>query len=125
MTAEPIEPDAEVTPLRAVQDEVEGESQVADDGSIVVQLVTEFGKADITVPPQRKWRSIAKNALHREDDLAWAAQTLSVEDYQEWIRLNPSGEESGEFFTTWGRLVGEALGSAIAANRRSRRSQGR
>lgn len=100
--------------------EAAAESEAEEDGSIVVQLVTDFGKADIRVPPLRKWRSLAKNALFsREDDMAWAAQTLSFEDAQAWMRLNPTGDEAAAFFDEWGRLTGQKLGEALASRRQS------
>jgi hypothetical protein len=120
---EPPAPAAEtggtLTPLRAVQAETEAEQHVTDDGSVVVELVTDYGKADIRVPPIRKWRSIAKNALYmRDDDLSWAAQTLSPADTQEWIGLNPTGEDTAAFFERWANMTGQALGEALAARRR-------
>lgn len=109
----------QVAALRAVKAETEAEVVQLDDGSIVVTLHTDFGHADIRVPPFRRWRSVAKNALYnRDDDLAWAVQTLSADDAQEWIRLNPTGEDAGRFFADWGRATGQTLGEALASRRR-------
>jgi hypothetical protein len=97
--------------------EVEGEEQLADDGSCTVKLVTEFGEALITVPPLSSWRSVARNALFtKQDDLTWAARTLSTEDATTWMDLDPTQAESSEFFERWGRVVGVAMGKLHASH---------
>jgi hypothetical protein len=74
------------------------EAAKADDGSVVVRLVTENGEADITVPPRNKWRSMARNRLSSNDDMGWAVLTLSREDAEAWIDLDPTVDESATFF---------------------------
>jgi hypothetical protein len=97
-----------------------------DDGGVTVTLVTELGQADIRVPPLGRWRSKARNALFsRLDDLAWAATTLSVEDLQTWMDLDPTQDEVEVFFQGWGRSTGQSLGESRAARRASTRTRGR
>jgi len=85
------------------------------DGSVVVRLVTEFGEADITVPPQAKWRSSARHALFTNgDDLGWARSVLSETDMKAWLDLDPTQDEMEAFFRAWGRATG---------NRAARRSR--
>jgi hypothetical protein len=69
-----------------------------DDGSVVVTLSTEAGEAEIRVPPRGKWKSMARNRLSQGDDLGWAVLTLSREDAEAWIDLDPDQEESSRFF---------------------------
>jgi hypothetical protein len=118
----PDGPDPEGAParaLRAVTAETAAEQTAAGDGSVTVTLRTEYGQADIQVPPMRKWRSVAKSALfNREDDLTWAGQTLSPEDVMSWVQLNPTGEDTANFFDEWGSKTGQALGEALASRRR-------
>lgn len=91
------------------------------EGWFMVTLRTADGEADLAVPPMDDWRATAKNAAFtRGDELAWAVETLSAEDSRQWLELNPTGRETREFFTEWGRLVGLAEG-----NRAHRRAQGR
>ncbi len=84
-----------------------------DDGSVVVRLVTENGDADIRVPPRNKWRSMARNRLTSNDDMGWAVLTLSREDAEAWIDLDPTVDESTAFF--------EAFDKAAPANNRAER----
>jgi hypothetical protein len=105
--------------------EVETETET-DDGSVVVTLATDLGKADVTVPPLSAWRSMARNALFsRGDDLFWAQRTLTPEDAQAWMELDPTQAEVQDFFAAWGRVTGQMLGESAAANRASRRMQRR
>lgn len=95
--------------LSAVEAEVAAEEN--GDGSVVVTLRTELGFADIRVPPMGRWRALARNAIFtRGDSLLWAAKTLSPTDAQQWVRLDPSGEEVDEFFEDFGRASEQALG---------------
>ena len=77
-----------------------------DDGSIVVKLVTDFGEADLRVPPRGKWRSMAMNRLTQLDSLGWAALTLSEEDAEKWIDLDPTADEVQRFMEDFNRLSG-------------------
>ncbi len=78
-----------------------------DDGSIVVRLVTDLGEADITVPPRARWRSTARNRLSSQDDLGWAAGTLSDDDVKTWIDLDPVWEDVENFFESFNKLAPE------------------
>ncbi len=69
------------------------------EGWVTIRLVTELGEADIQVPPRNKWGSIARNRLLQGDDLGWAVMTLHRDDYETWIDLDPTSEESETFFT--------------------------
>lgn len=106
--------------------EVEVAEEQGDDGSVVVTLQTAEGDADIRVPPLSRWRSTARNALFsRGDDMFWAAKTLSQKDAQAWADLDPTQEESQDFFQQWGELTGMSLGNGAASNRASRRMRTR
>lgn len=91
-------------------------ARVADDGSMLVPLVTVNGSADIRIPAPRKWRAVAKNALFSQGDaLTWAGRTLSTDDYATFIQLDPDGDELDAFWREWGRLTGEALADFLAS----------
>jgi hypothetical protein len=106
--------------------EVDAEDEAEDDGSIVVTLETDRGGADIRVPPVGRWRSQARAALFsRGDDFTWAALTLSVADAQTWARLDPTKDDSDEFFARWGEETGQNLASSQPSNRASRRTRRR
>ncbi len=99
--------------------EAEPQPEKKDDGSIVVRLVTDLGEADITVPPRARWRSTARNRLSSQDDLGWAAGTLSDDDVKTWIDLDPVWEDVENFFTELNRLSPDTN----RADRRRRRQQ--
>lgn len=108
--------------LDLVRNEVEAEQA---DGYVTVTLVTEFGEADIRVPPLSKWRSTARNALFsRGDDMAWAVTTLSEDDAEAWMELDPTKGESEAFFKAWGEKTGSTMGESRASRRASARSRG-
>ncbi len=92
----------------------------ADDGSVVVRLVTSDGEADITVPPRERWRSTARSALNRDDDLTWAVLTLSDEDGQKWLDMDPTAAEARVFFEE----LSKKMGLNNRADRRRLRSVG-
>lgn len=96
------------------QAEAEPERPPLKEGEVDVRLVTEAGEADIRVPPRGKWKSIARNRLSTGDDMGWAVLTLSREDAEAWIDLDPDQEEAAEFFSRYDRL-------APVANRADRR----
>lgn len=77
-----------------------------DDGSVVVKLVTEYGEADLRVPPRGKWRSIAMNRLTQMDSLGWAAYTLSAEDADKFLDLDPTSEDFERFMQKFNEIVG-------------------
>ncbi len=85
-----------------------------DKDSVVVRLVTVNGEADITVPPRNKWRSMARNRLSSNDDMGWAVLTLSREDAEAWVDLDPDTDESTAFFEAFDK-------AAPATNRAERR----
>lgn len=89
---DPIQAEATATPEPASADK-------PDDGSVVVRLVTDLGEADIRVPPRGKWRSTARNRMAANDDMGWAVLTLSREDAEKWIDLDPTVDEALAFFT--------------------------
>lgn len=99
------DPSATVEP--APQPEAKKEDRPLADGEVIVTLVTELGEADIRVPPFKSWRSSARSALlTRGDDMSWAALTLSREDAEAWIDLDPTKTEADEFFSAWEKKAG-------------------
>lgn len=104
--------------LDATADEQPDRNPAPDDGSIVVRLVTTLGEADIAVPPRNKWRSMARNRLTQGDDMGWAVLTLSREDAEAWVDLDPDQDESRSFFQDFDRLAPEE-------NRATRRAKQR
>jgi hypothetical protein len=80
-------------------------TEKSDDGSVVVRLVTDLGEADITVPPRNKWRSMARNRLASNDDMGWAVLTLSREDAEAWVDLDPNADESSRFFEAFDKAT--------------------
>lgn len=118
--------DDEMSDAERMQAEVDAEEEVDEDGSILVHLVTDRGEAGIRVPPVGRWRSQARAALFsRGDDLTWAALTLSPDDARTWQQLDPTKDDSDEFFTLWGNLTGQAAGESRASRRASGRTRGR
>lgn len=109
--------DGSTAPDTTVEPAVEPEPLA--EGEVIVRLVTEVGDADIRVPAMGKWRASARNALNtRGDDLAWAAVTLSDEDFNAWKDLDPTKDEIESFFEEYGRKSG-------ASNRADRRARQR
>lgn len=109
-------------PLKAIEAEVEADS--VEDG-LLYTLVTERGSAKILVPAMKKWRSRARHAIITQgDDLLWAQLTLRPDDLGTWMRLDPTGEESEEFFAAVMAGNGESLGK-LEASRASSRSTSR
>jgi hypothetical protein len=97
-----------------------------DNGSFVVLLVTDGGSEKITVPPIGRWKSSARNALFtRGDDAAWAVTTLSPDDVERWMSLDPTKDEAEEFIADFYRLAGQNLGESRASRRSSTRTRGR
>lgn len=95
------------------------EPRVLKPGELLVTLTTEYGEADVVVPPFNTWRSTARSALlSRGDDAAWAAITLSRDDAEAWIDLDPTKDEVDRFFEIW-----EKAGGGMT-NRAERRKAG-
>lgn len=103
---------------------IETEATSAEDALLYV-LVTDRGTAKIAVPPMRKWRSRARHAIITQgDDLLWAQLTLSPTELAVWLRLDPTAEESEDFFASVMLGNGESLGKS-GASRASSRSTSR
>lgn len=91
------------------------------DGEILVRLTTDDGEADLIVPPMGRWKSSARNALMtRGDDMAWAVLTLSDEDAETWLDLDPTKDDTEVFFQRW-----RDAGGGESANRATRRAEAR
>ena len=109
-------------PLKAIEAEAEADS--VEDG-LLYTLVTDRGSEKILVPPMKKWRSRARHAIISQgDDLLWAQLTLAPADLAKWMVLDPTGEESEEFFAAVMLGNGESLGKP-GASRTSSRSTSR
>lgn len=93
------------------------EARKVPDGHVVVRLVTVNGEADVVVPPRNKWRSTARNRFAQGDDMGWAVLTLTREDAEAWIDLDPDQDESQAFFREYDRLAPEGN----RADRRAKR----
>lgn len=111
--------------LSAVAAEVDAEGDAPDDGSVTVTLTTDFGFHDFRVPPPQRWRSVARHALQREDDLTWAQQTLTPAEALRWMQLNPTMADASRFFEDWTERLGQSVGEARASRTPSTRTRGR
>lgn len=100
-----------------VEGEVLGVNDVPE-GHVKVRLITELGEADLVVPPREKWRSVARSRLANGDDFGWAALTLSNDDAQAWMDLDPTTSEAEEFFERFNKV-------APVLNRAERRAKQR
>jgi hypothetical protein len=98
-------------PLRALEVEAEAPSV-----GKAYTLKTEQGEATLTVPPPTKWRASVRAALadlNRVDgDVVWARSVLSSDDFADWLRCDPTPEESGEFLSRVFAGNGESLGKS-------------
>lgn len=99
---------AEQTPLEAVQ----AEAALPEDGSAVVELSTDEGSGDITIPPAGKWKTRATRALTSGNFDEWAEIVLSDTDYQTWVDLDPTLDDVSRFFTDWKTSTGADLGKS-------------
>ncbi len=115
------------TPQAAEEHQPAEEPRILRDGDILVRLTTKdedgevLGEADIVVPPMRKWKSSARNALlTRGDDMAWAVLALADEDAEAWMDLDPTKDDTEEFFARW-----REAGGGESANRSTRRAEAR
>jgi hypothetical protein len=104
--------------LAAVEAEVTAE---VDDGSVVVELVTDDGKEDIRVPAAGKWKSRANTALAHGDFESWADMVLAADDRAKWLDLDPTNDDLTGFFDRWKELAGQDLGK-LRSSRPSSRS---
>lgn len=75
----------------------------------------------VYVRPVKQWRASALHALREGDLMAWAEATLSDDDWDVWIEVDPTVEEIQEFFAS----INTGLGTDPGNSRRSRRSSTR
>ena len=116
-------PDPEPSDAERMQAEVQAE-QDWPDGTVGVVLYTEQGEALIHVPPRQKWRASAVHAINTDDSLGWAMSALTSDEAMTWQELDPTSEESANFFRAWGRIIGQSLGESRASRRSSTRTRG-
>jgi hypothetical protein len=72
---------------------------------------------DIHVPPTVEWRSSALKALHTGDYETWAERTLSEQDYNTWMDVDPTLGEVQRFFADAAPAMGLSLGNSKASRR--------
>jgi hypothetical protein len=76
-------------------------------GEIDVTLTSGDESAVIRMPPFKSWKSSARSALlSRGDDMSWAALTLSREDAETWIDMDPTKEQVDRFFADFEKAGG-------------------
>ncbi len=108
--------DAEPSDAERLAADATSVERVDANGACLVPLVTANGKGEIRIPAPRKWRATAKNALFAQDNpLAWAAKTLSTEDFVTFAQLDPNEEELDVMWREWGRATGEAIADFLAS----------
>jgi hypothetical protein len=103
--------------LAAVEAEVEAE---ADDGAVVVELVTADGSEDIRVPPTGTWKARAQRHLNVGDFDSWAELVLPADEREKWTDLDPTNDDVVAFFERWKELGGQDAGKSRNSRRSSR-----
>lgn len=96
-----------------------------DGGAVVVPLETDDGVIDITVPAAEEWRDSAMEAIREGRFTAWAAKTLSEDDYAAWVEADPRVRQINGFFQELGRLTGISGPQSSASARSSRATRRR
>jgi hypothetical protein len=91
---------------------VQAEADLPDDGSVVVELSTDEGKAGITIPPAGQWKTRATRALTGGNFDEWAEIVLSDADFATWVDLDPTLDDVSRFFTEWQASSGADLGKS-------------
>lgn len=103
--------------LAAVQAEVDAET---DDGSVVVELSTDDGAADIHVPAPGRWKARAQRLLAQGDFDSWAELVLPKPERVKWVDLDPTNDDVQAFFEKWQELGGQDLGKSPSSRRSSK-----
>jgi hypothetical protein len=103
--------------LAAVQAEVEAEDS---DGSVVVELVTDDGAEDISVPPPGRWKARAQRMLAQGDFDSWAEVVLPEADRAKWVELDPTNDDVQVFFEKWKDVGGQDTGKSSSSRRSSK-----
>jgi hypothetical protein len=75
----------------------------------------------VYVRPVKQWRASALHALREGDLMGWAEATLSDDDWDVWLEVDPTIEEIEGFFAS----INPGLGTDPGNSRRSRRSSTR
>jgi len=79
---------------------------------VVVPLVTDDAKVEVTVPPPGRWKTRANRALREGDFDGWAELVLSPEDFDAWVDADPTNDDVEAFFTAWQEATGESRGKS-------------
>lgn len=85
----------------------------------------ELAGKPIWVKPVRQWRASALHALREGDLMAWAEATLSDDDWDTWLDVDPTIDEIEEFFKTINAGLGTDPGNSRASRRSSRNTRRR
>jgi hypothetical protein len=109
------------TDLSSVQDPAPSTASAAEK-EVRGELVqgTLAGKT-LYVKPVKQWRASALHALQEGDLMGWAEATLSDDDWEIWLEVDPTLAEIEDFF----RSIGGGLGTDPGNSRRSPRSSRR
>lgn len=75
----------------------------------------------VYVKPVKQWRASALHALREGDLMGWAEATLTDDDWDTWLEVDPTVEEIQAFFAS----IDTGLGTNPGNSRRSRRSSTR
>ncbi len=79
-----------------------------------------LGDNEISVPPVKQWRASALEAVSNGQFSVWAEKTLSDDDYDTWLTVDPTIGEIETFFESIGGELGMTPGESRASGRRSR-----
>jgi len=90
---------------------VQADATAPPDG-VVVPLVTDEAKVEVTVPPPGRWKTRANRALREGDFDAWAELVLSPDDYDAWVDADPTNDDVEAFFAAWQDATGESRGKS-------------
>lgn len=82
----------------------------------------QLGDSTITVPPVKQWRASALEAMSNGQFSVWAEKTLSDDDYDTWLSVDPTVGEVETMFESASSALGMTPGESRASSRRSGRT---
>lgn len=88
-------------------------------------VTAELGGEKMQIVPPGAWRQSWQRKLKAGDMDAFLEEVLSPESYEQYLELDPTNDEIGEFLNAAGEAAGEPLGksSGPATSSRSTRKR--
>lgn len=108
------EPKTAVTPAQAQEIEATGH-----------YVTAELCGEKLEIVPAGAWRQSSMRKLKANDMDAFMEDVLSPESYEQYLDLDPTNDELGEFINSAGEAAGEPMGKSSGPSRSSRSTRKR